>query len=243
MTDDSDATTDVPPSGSRLVRALGFWAIIAVVCVLLALFTLPATRRAGPAAYRNQCQNQMRQLALALLNYHSAWNAFPPATTVDENGKPLHSWRTLVLPFTEETRLYESIDLSKPWDDPVNAAAYETAIGPLQCHSSDIPPGYTTYLAVVTPNSCLRATESRSLSQITDDPAETILIIEVDAEHAVHWMAPQDADEELLLRIGSSSNLSHKGGMHAGFADGRARFVPADTASSTLRSWASVSGP
>ena len=60
-------------------------------------------------------------------NYEQAYNALPPAYTVDANGRPLHSWRTLILPYLEQESLYQTIDLSKPWNDPANARAVETA--------------------------------------------------------------------------------------------------------------------
>ncbi len=45
-----------------------------------------------------ECSNNMKQIALALHNYHDTYRTFP-AYTVDGNGQPLHSWRTLILPF------------------------------------------------------------------------------------------------------------------------------------------------
>ena len=73
-----------------------------------------------------QCANNLKQIALALRNYESVYHALPPAYTVDAEGKPLHSWRTLILPYLEQQALYDKIDLSKPWDDPANKEAYET---------------------------------------------------------------------------------------------------------------------
>ena len=51
------------------------------------------------------------------------YKALPPAYTVDADGRPLHSWRTLILPYLEQEPLYQTIDLSKPWNDPANAKA------------------------------------------------------------------------------------------------------------------------
>lgn len=74
---------------------------IAIVAISVALF-LPATRNVRPAAYRSQCKNNLKQIGLALHNYHDEYQAFPPAYTVDADGKPLHSWRTLILPYMEQ---------------------------------------------------------------------------------------------------------------------------------------------
>src|SRR5262249_28110992 len=102
---------------------------LGIVLLLLAML-LPAVRNAGPAAERNACSNNMKMIALAILNYADKYHELPPAYTVDANGKPLHSWRTLILPFLEEEKLYESIDLSKPWNDPANAKAFNTHMSP-----------------------------------------------------------------------------------------------------------------
>ncbi|MEZ6144785.1 MAG: DUF1559 domain-containing protein [Planctomycetaceae bacterium] len=46
-----------------------------------------------------QCKNNLKQIMLALHNYHDDFGTFPPAYTVDENGKRMHSWRTLIWPY------------------------------------------------------------------------------------------------------------------------------------------------
>ncbi len=83
------------------------------------------------------------------------YNSFPPAYTVDESGQRLHSWRTLILPFLEQDALYDSIDLSKPWDDPANRMAANTVIPAYACPSSASDPGMTNYVAVVDPSSVM----------------------------------------------------------------------------------------
>jgi prepilin-type processing-associated H-X9-DG protein len=200
---------------------------------LAILFFLPTVRYAGPAAYRNSCQNKMKQLAVAIQNYVDDHGALPPAYTVDADGKPLHSWRTLILPYIEQVELFKSIDLTKPWDDPVNAKARQTVVEEYHCPSLPGPEdSKTTYLAVVTSNSAMQASKRRSVAEITDGASKTLLLVEVDPEHAVPWMSPMDASEEVVLKIGPDSNLAHPGGAHAAFADGHVTFLfddlPAD---------------
>jgi hypothetical protein len=105
--------------GSALVKVL---ATLGVLFLLMCLL-FPAVRNARPAAYRNTCANQLHQIAIAIHNYVNAHHALPPLYTTDVDGKPLHSWRTLILPYLEEHKLYDSIDLTKSWDDPVNSRA------------------------------------------------------------------------------------------------------------------------
>jgi hypothetical protein len=65
----------------------------------------------------------MQQIGIALQKYHDQHGSFPPAYTVDENGNPLHSWRTLILPYFEEPKwkeIYDQIRFDEPWDSEHN---------------------------------------------------------------------------------------------------------------------------
>jgi prepilin-type processing-associated H-X9-DG protein len=137
------------------------------------------------------------------------------------------------LPYLEQESLYKKIDLTKPWDDPVNAEAFATSIPHYSCPEGHGPTGHTTYLAIVTPDSCMRPTDPRPLSEIAN-PGSTLMLIEANPEHAVHWMSPVDADEALVLGQNSDTKLPHAGGMMAAFADGRAQML-SSTASTDLR--------
>ena len=83
--------------------------------VLVALL-LPAVQAARESARRMQCSNNLKQVALAMHNYHDTYQSFPPAYTVDADGNKLHSWRTLLLPYIEQAALYDLslIHISEP---------------------------------------------------------------------------------------------------------------------------------
>jgi prepilin-type processing-associated H-X9-DG protein len=230
-----------PKSGGWKFTLLHLLAVLAIIGVLTALL-LPNVRFAREAARRSECANNLKQIALALHMYHDAHHALPPAYTVDADGKPLHSWRTLILPYLEQKSLYDKIDLSKPWDDPANKEAFETKIQTYRCPSAGHPDGLTTYLAVVAPGSCFQATESRSLAEITDDRNLTLMVVEVDAEHAVHWMSPTDASEELILSLGKAAMLPHPSGGQAAWVDGSVRLVPSNSTPAALHAMISIDG-
>lgn len=166
----------------------------------------------------------------------------PPAYTVDANGKPLHSWRTLLLPYLDEAPLYKTIDLSKAWDAPVNAEICKTTPSVFKCPEADYPEGHTKYLAVVATGGCFLPTKSRHFSEITDDRSKTLMVIEVSALHAVPWMAPIDADEQLVLSLGPKTGVAHSGGMHAAFVDGHVEFLAADMPVGERRARISIAG-
>jgi hypothetical protein len=221
-----------------LLKAFGLLCIAALLMTLL----LPEFRSAREPARRNSCVNNIKQIVLALHNYHDVYKVFPPAYTVDADGNPLHSWRTLILPFMEEYRLYKSIDLTKPWDDPVNAKAAGTVLSAYRCPSSDFEGNKTNYLALVTPNSCLRPGQSRNLSEITDGPSRTMIVTEVPLDQAVSWMSPHDADESMIMGIGENSKLAHPQLFIVGLADCAVRTLPADFPADKRRALITVDG-
>lgn len=217
---------------SKPVRRSGFtllelFVVIIIILILVAFF-LPATRRARPAARRSTCKNNLKVIGLALHNYHDKFGAFPPACTVDAEGQPLHSWRTLLLPYLEQAPLYESIDLSKPWNHPDNSVAYATQITYFDCPSDSIPSNHTTYLGLVTSDSFFRKNESSVLVGSAGQYSQTVMVIEVAPENAVHWMEPIDADRQTGLGFGPKTEFAHSDGTHALFVDGHVQFLSSD---------------
>jgi hypothetical protein len=225
-----------------LVEGLIIVGIIGVVIALL----LPFKRSAREPARRNSCLNNLKQIQIGLLNYQSAHGEFPPAYTTDADGKPLHSWRTLILPFTEQNALFKSIDLTKPWDDPANAKALAAMPPYYRCPSRhDEENNRTTYLAVVTPESFFRPTKPRKLREIEEIPSRKLTVIDVDCDHAVPWMAPLDADEALVLSPGGGSprpRTHHISGMCIAYSDGSTGFLPKDADAEERRQLISTIG-
>lgn len=232
-----------PGSNLPKTRTLGVLAVIVIVVVLIGLL-LPATRSARPAAYRMSCANNLKQIALALQNYEATYHSFPPAATFDSSGNPLHSWRTLILPFLEQNSLYESIDLSKPWDDLVNAKAYAASVPAYHCPSLDSrsPVGNTTYLGVVAPHGFFLPSGSRRLSEIIDSPSETLMVVEVPSVNSVHWMQPVDASELTVLSMRENAKLHHGKGFQAAFVDGSIQFLGQDLSQEDRRAIISIAG-
>ncbi len=229
------------PSSGRRFKLVELLVVLGIIVLLIGLL-LPAIRTAGPAARRAQCVNNLKQIALALLNYEQEHGALPPAFTVDATGRALHSWRTLILPYMEQESLYRTIDLSKPWNDPANAKALETSVPVFRCPGAVGPQYTTTYLAIVAPDGCFLPEESRRLAEITDAHESTLMVIEAGEEDSVPWMAPVDADESLVMRLGPDTKLHHPGGMNACLVDGSVRFLKASTPDKVRRALLSISG-
>ena len=225
-----------------IIKLLKVFSFIFLGGLAIALMLLPANRGVREAARRTQCKSNLKQIAIALHNYHDTYNSFPPAYTVDENGNPLHSWRTLILPFCDQRPLYETIDLSKPWNDPVNAEAYKTEVHGYLCPSTSVEATRTTYLAVVTPDSVIRPIQSGKIAEVTDGTANTLMLVEVPPEKAVHWMAPVDADEETLQTKNVKKKLAHDGGWVGAMADGSVHFISETIRDEQIHALSTVNG-
>lgn len=100
--------------------------VIAVIGILVGLL-LPAVQAAREAARRMQCGNNMKQIGLAIHNYHGAHRSIPTTTTGPDSmgnacGSGFYSWLAMVLPYVEQGNLYESIDFDRPLSDHCNYA-------------------------------------------------------------------------------------------------------------------------
>jgi prepilin-type processing-associated H-X9-DG protein len=236
--DFSDAA--LKPTSVRTSRLVKVLLGLVLIVPLAALFS--AIRTAALRVHRYDCVNNLKQIGLALHNYEQAYKVLPPAYTVDADGRPLHSWRTLILPYLEQEKLYQTIDLSKPWNDPTNARALKTPLGVFRCQAAVGPRNTTTYLAIVAPNCCLMATHPRRLADITDAHELTLMVIEAGVQNAVPWMAPVDADDSLVMSLGPTTKLHHERGTNGCFVDGSVRFLKADTTAAVRRALMSNSG-
>jgi hypothetical protein len=194
------------------------------VGVLVALL-LPAVSSAREAARRSQCVNNLKQIALAMHNFHAAMNTFPRAAIADGNGKPLLSWRVALLPYIEQHELYHRFKLDQPWDSPHNKALLKEMPATYLCpNRAKAEPFTTTYELFVGPDAVFEKDQDLGVRAITDGTSNTIMVVE--AKEAVPWTKPADlsfdpAAAPSLYGAGSS----HPGGFNASMGDGAVRFI------------------
>lgn len=234
VTTGSHDNEDIAPGKS----ARSFSVVKVVGCILAALLlyvlTNPQFQGAREAARRSLCTNNLKQIGLALHDYHDAYGSLPPAYVVDEIGTPLYSWRVVLLPFLEQKSLYSEWDLTQAWDSPANRRLSDTVLSVYTCPNSTDAGPCTNYIAPVGPDSVFPGTEAVTFDDITDPTHQTIMVAEMTGAR-IPWAAPFD-ERVSFDSINSSGGIGskHVGGMHVLFCDGSAGFVLEDTDATAL---------
>jgi hypothetical protein len=225
-------------SGNQVVITLK--ADYAGTGIMVALL-LPAIQAAREAARRTESFNNLKNLALAMHNYHDTFKGFPAAYNVDAQGKPLLSWRVHVLPFVEQRALYEQFHLDEPWDSPHNRPLIARMPNVFRAPGSKAPPGKTNYLGVRGEDTIFTAPKDGAkrpvgclIQEITDGTSNTIMIVEAGDEAAVEWTRPADYELDPEQPLKGLVKL-RPGGFLGALADGSVQFVPATIDAEMLR--------
>jgi hypothetical protein len=251
-------------SDTRRTHRRTYWwcpvIVIALSTPVLMLIIWPVTATRG-AARDTECKNYLHQLGLALHNYHDEHGSFPPAFVVDVDGQPMHGWRTLILRFVDHAPLYDQYHFDEPWNGPHNRTLHEKINVSTRGCPSD-PEVYraaagTSYAAVVGPDTAWPGDRAMMLAHITDDPENTILLVEVSPAFT-NWFEPRDLDfESMSFRINDPdqpSLSSHHATepswpwgnpvpyVHVLMVDGSVKRLPVSTPPETIRSLLTVAG-
>jgi hypothetical protein len=196
----------------------------------------PPVARVQDAAARVMSTNNLKQLVLAMHNYHDVNGRLPGYANADKDGKPLLSWRVHLLPYLEQDALYKEFKLDEPWDSEHNKKLIPRM--PVFYNSTKDPAlalaGKTTYVVPTGKDTVFPDTKGMKISDITDGTSNTIIILDVSDQNATIWTRPDDFKIDpkdplkgLALRFGPSFLCA--------FADGSVHSITKEVKKETLK--------
>jgi hypothetical protein len=149
--------------------------------------------RVRDASNRLTSSNNLKQLALAVHNYHDA-NGKLPADVVGKDGKPILSWRVLLLPYLDEEKLFKQFRLDEPWDSQHNLPLLEKMPAVLRSPRVSLKgKGYTVYQGFSGPNALFRPGQRPfRLVEVAGADGTSNTILAAEATTAVPWTKPAD---------------------------------------------------
>ncbi len=209
--------------------------------------TLPKLlSKARESAGSQLSANNMKQIGLAFHNFASVANSFPPQALADKNGNRLLSWRVLLLPYIDQSDLYNKFHLDEPWDSPHNKTLIDKMpnvyVSPVAGDGKPLEKGHTRYVSPITKNSALGTPgEAMFFQHVLDGTSNTIWLVEAAPEHSVIWTKPEDMEidsADPLAKIISEGTKRFP----AGFLDGSVRSISAKISKELANALISVNG-
>lgn len=189
---------------------------------------------------RRISENNLRQIGIAMQNYHTEHGCLPRAHWKSATGERTLSWRVALLPYLEAKDYFDLIDVSKPWDSLENKRAINgripTFMMPIE---DDSPMTDTSYVVITGPGTLFEEGKSVTFAECTDGLQNTILAVEVSHSH-IHWTEPRDFDiRTMRLQINGAPSIGISspwpGGANVLFADGSVRFLRNELLESDLK--------
>jgi hypothetical protein len=157
-----------------------------------------------PATKLAACRNQLHDIALALQAYEADHGSLPPAVVTDAQGRPMHSWRILLLPYlgADARSIYAQYRMNEPWDSPTNLMAAAQTPSAYRCPAdTSIVTAETSYVLVTGPGTLYDGLQPASTDRAAagDGDDQTILVVEAHGA-GIGWAEPRDLDIVQLAR-------------------------------------------
>jgi hypothetical protein len=189
---------------------------------------------------KSETEEKLGKIGEALQAYHKKHGHLPPPALLAPDGRPLLSWRVLLLPHLGEEDLHKQFHLNEPWDSAHNRTLLEKIPSVYEPESFGTRVPHGTLCQLVTgPGTLFEGRQGPSLDAIKDGPEQTILLAEAGA--AIEWTKPED------VVVAAGKPLPSLGGtlwdgFYVLFADGKARFLRRTVEERTLRALVSPAG-
>jgi hypothetical protein len=191
-------------------------------------------RKVREAAARTQSQNNLKQIALAMFNYHDKNGRFPAQAIYDKDGKPLLSWRVMLLPYLDQNNLYNKFKLDEAWDSPNNkkllAVIPKTYMAPA---GKPKHPHGTFYQGFYGKGAFFEGKKGVGIADITDGTSNTIMVVE--APKDVPWTKPEDILFDPDKPLPKMTSMYSSGIFSAALCDGSVRGISPAITKATLK--------
>ncbi|MFI4852449.1 MAG: DUF1559 domain-containing protein [Gimesia chilikensis] len=216
-------------------------AVMMGIFLLLIALLVPAIHRSRTAARMSSAKNNLKQIGLALHNYHDTFGCFPPGGVIREDGTAMHGWMMSMMPFLDAHPFSMMIDYNRPWDSPENVPVYQIQIPSYQIPGRDMSladDGYAVTVYQGNPN-LLHRNSSIKLRQIRKGTAHNWLAGEVTGKYQP-WGYPFNwRPLGTKLCDGPDSFGQHAwDGAHLLLVDGSEHFYSTETAPEILQALA-----
>jgi hypothetical protein len=211
-----------------------------VVCSGLLTSCGVMVQRAREAARCANCENQLKQIGLGLHNFDDSNTSLPPAWLCDENGKPMHSWQALAMPYLGYYSWAKDYSLREPWDGPTNRQWQKYPFDLLHCPSArGEAHSAVDYVAVVGPDTMWPGRDRVKLPEKAEGGQDTILVIEMpDSDYRALEPRSPTVDEfmaKIKSPTGKGIRTIHPKGLAYVTVGGDVRRFPPDTEPDTIR--------
>lgn len=182
------------------------------------------SKRAKEQAERAQQLNGLKQIGLAMHNFHDVYSTFPASDGFGDNKGKL-SWRVHLLPYLEQSELYHEFKLDEPWDSEHNKQLIEKM--PEFFRTAGVnDAGKTSYHVFTGEGTPFGAEEAPGFADFTDGTSNTLMAVLAGADKADVWTKPGGLEIDVEDPAASLGEIGDR--FAVVFGDGAARFLPAD---------------
>jgi prepilin-type processing-associated H-X9-DG protein len=197
------------------------------------LAVVELVERVEGSSARIQSQNNLKQIALAMINYADSVGHLPAQAVFGADGKPLLSWRVMILPYIEQDALYREFHLDEPWDSEHNKKLLARMPKIYEMPGSPKGTTDTFYQCFVGPGAFFEGKKGVKFpADFTDGTSNTIMCVE--AAKGVPWTKPEDLPfdpEKELPKLGGQ----FPGGFNVSMCDGSVHFLNNKISKETLK--------